>query len=236
MPNRGGTYTQNCYGLLYEQRVTISDGPDKDTGIHAENGSWLNFVNEAQLIGPYGDRDPNKSGMETLPVPPALAVLPDQDPSRLLAKQVSVPHGNSLLAIGRYTEIEGKPTIPDISALPIGANQAVLDRYATEEDRNPNSVLRKTLDDTPEVEKTVIITVSTYNGGHIGNIPFEAGHANVALFETTFWIEYLENKKGHKEQPLQLQYSQTININFPTVGGGITFPHVTVNTLHKTSS
>lgn len=233
VPNRGGRFTQNCYGLLYEQRVAISDGPAAGKGIHAENGSWLNLVIEKQLVGPYGSGDPDQAGKEHLPVPPAPEFLPGQDKSRVIAKQVSVPHGNSLLALGTYEHIRGAPKIPDVSALPTGASQHIIDSYVTEEDRNPNAVLRKTLEnDSHEIEKTVVMSVSTYNGGHIGNIPFMEAHANVVSFETTFWIEYFKSS-GDGDGEIQLQYSQTINMTFPGVGGGIIFPHVTVNTLRR---
>lgn len=232
VPNRGGTFAQHCYALLYEQRVTISDGPNKDVGVHAENGTWLRLVTEPQFVGPYGDLDPNKSGTAVLAVPPApsTGLIPGQSPSREIAKQVSVPHGNSLLAIGRVTEINGKPDIPKASTLPIGAPPAVLERYYTSgltEDLDPNTVLRAKLQATQKVDRTVAISVSTANGGQIGNIPFMKVHANVSLFETTLWLEYLAD--GSK----QLQYSQTINMQFPEVGGGVTFPHITANTLKK---
>ena len=246
VPNRGGRFTQNAYGLLYEQRVTIADGPDKGSGIHAENGTWLNFINEPQLVGPYGDPDPdNPPNTITLDGPhsPPRSLsdadkkkrIPKTDPSRMIAKQVSVPHGNSLLALGTCRVIKGRPTIPVISALPVGATMEVLKKYypagsATNDDAknpniNPNWLLQQTLDKTKKIDTTVILSVSTYNGGNIGNIPFEQGHANVSLFETTFWIEFLGKKV------LQVQYSQTINIEFPAVAGRIVFPHMTVNTL-----
>jgi hypothetical protein len=232
VPNRGGTFAQHCYALLYEQRVTISDGPNKDIGVHAENGTWLHLVTEPQFVGPYGDLDPSKTGTAVLGVPPAppKALIPEQDSSRQIAKQVSVPHGNSLLAIGRVTEIEGKPNIPQASALPIGASPGVLEAYyaaGLDEDLDPNVVLRRRLDATPAVNHTIMISVSTKNGGQIGNVPFMESHANVSLFETIFWLEYLPGGG------IQLQYSQTINIQFPSASGGVTFPHITANTLKK---
>jgi hypothetical protein len=37
-PNRGGTGTQVCNTLFYEQRVYFADGPAKNSLVHAENG------------------------------------------------------------------------------------------------------------------------------------------------------------------------------------------------------
>lgn len=41
----------------------------------------------------------------------------------------------------------------------------------------------------------------------------------------TFWLETLQGQTA----PTQLQYTQTVLLNF----AGISWPHVTVGTLHK---
>lgn len=39
-----------------------------------------------------------------------------------IARLATIPHGNAATAIGKFTEFEGAPTIPDLSALPEGAS------------------------------------------------------------------------------------------------------------------
>lgn len=231
VPNRGGTYEQDCFTLLYEQRVFFADGPAKGKLVHAENGSWLHLVTGPQTLGPYGPG--------VLPSPPAPDPIPPQDPATNIVKQVSVPHGNSLLATGSFYVRDGAPEIPNVSALPVGADPAVLALYGKDQpdnlNINPNHVLQQALHHTPPhnpIRKTTTLQVSSKSiGSSVGNIPFIVNHANVSLFETSFWIE--ERRDGS----LQLQYSQKIDLEFPAVQGrGIVFPHVTANTMYKAAS
>lgn len=119
-PNRGGTYTQTAHAIFYEQQVRFSEGPDQGQIIHIENGAWLHLASQAQQIGPYTD-GPAIPGGQVLEQPPHLTV----------AKQISVPHGNSVLALGNVdlndrarfdqdltgltpnTVFVGEPDIPD---------------------------------------------------------------------------------------------------------------------------
>ncbi|MGH3170501.1 MAG: heme-binding protein, partial [Trebonia sp.] len=88
-PNRGGTYTQAANALFYEQQVRFAEGPDQGKVVHIENGAWLHLGSQAQDTGPY-NQDPAPPGAQVLPQPPSMTI----------AKQVSVPHGNSILALG----------------------------------------------------------------------------------------------------------------------------------------
>ena len=61
--------------------------------------------------------------------------------------------------------------------------------------------------------------------GAIGNIPFLVPNADVADVSATFWLERVKNPTGAFF--LQLQYSQSVLLNFNT----LSWPHVTVATL-----
>ena len=116
VPNRGGNYQQDGYVLFYEQRVFFGEGAAPEAVnnlVHAENGSWSHLKTLKQKQGPYGI-----DGF--LPSPPAPDPIPSQDPTRNIVKQVSVPHGNSILAVGTFEEFDGAPTIPNVSTLPTG--------------------------------------------------------------------------------------------------------------------
>ncbi len=91
--NRGGAGAQVSNALLYEQRVYVADGPAKDTIVHFENGIWGYLSPAAQLVGPYGDDDGDAIGTETF------GTAPPPEPNNIF-KQISVPHGNSVLATG----------------------------------------------------------------------------------------------------------------------------------------
>ncbi|HTZ62864.1 MAG TPA: heme-binding protein [Solirubrobacteraceae bacterium] len=118
-PNRGGTYTQFAHAVFYEQQVRFAEGPQNGKIVHVENGAWLHLGSEEQNLGPYGEGKIDDG--QVLRQPPYLTV----------AKQIAVPHGNSVLALGNIdlndgdqfdsdakgltanTVLEGAPVIPD---------------------------------------------------------------------------------------------------------------------------
>lgn len=118
-PNRGGKVSQNVRALFYEQQVRFAEGPDVNKGVHVENGAWLWLPRFVQQLGPY---PPN---IDKEPVQDDL----DQPDDVAIAKQISVPHGNSILALGsfdtlcevdskgacteRRSKIPGSPVISD---------------------------------------------------------------------------------------------------------------------------
>jgi hypothetical protein len=71
-------------------------------------------------------------------------------------------------------------------------------------------------------------------GGGIENIPFLQTNADAATMFATFWIEEI----SAPTEFLQLQYVQTVFLNFPVLGANpvvnLTWPHVSVATLQKT--
>jgi hypothetical protein len=70
-------------------------------------------------------------------------------------------------------------------------------------------------------------------GGGIENIPFLQTNADAATTFATFWIEEISAPTKF----LQLQYVQTVFLNFPALGGSgsnLSWPHVSVATLQKT--
>ena len=123
--NRGGSVDQDARVLFYEQQVRFAEGPQgprpsSPTGdvVHVENGAWLYLPRYVQSVGPY----PNGP---TFGPPDKLPATADQQPRDMaIAKQISIPHGNSILALGSFTMspdgnpfgdpfIAGSPMIPD---------------------------------------------------------------------------------------------------------------------------
>jgi hypothetical protein len=80
----------------------------------------------------------------------------------------------------------------------------------------------------------------TFNGGGGGieNIPFLKTNADAATVFATFWIEKIQGSAPDSDF-FQLQYVQTVFLNFPLIIPGkppvpLTWPHVSVATLRKT--
>lgn len=231
-PNRGGMYQQNCAVLFYDQRVFIGEGPGQNTLVHAENGSWLYLTMHLQGVGAFPQPTPPATPVAPPPVPP-------QDPNLNVVKQVSVPHGNSILSTGSYQMISGAPTIGDVSTLPIGAGvtPSFYTPYGSTGPSdpnnhsnltvNPNFVLQQAIQGQ-NIAETIIFTVSTHNpGGSVTNIDFETKRAHVQSYSMTIWLERLEGEKTFN----QLQYTQTIELTL--MQNNVRFIHIDANTLTR---
>ena len=75
-------------------------------------------------------------------------------------------------------------------------------------------------------------------GGTVGNIPFLKTNADAATIYAQFWIEKIKGPTPDADF-LQLQYVQTVFLNFPVIKPGapavpLSWPHVSVATLQKT--
>lgn len=246
-PNRSGHGTQTSHALTYEQRVYIADGPAKDNLVHFENGIWGFLKPSAQLLGPYGDGNGPFVGMQRFgTAPPA--------PQYNIFKQLSVPHGNSILACGNVAidaknnaiPTQGSPTIdPPPQVLPVGVETQIYYPPATVQNLtpayalNPNLPLNEALETpgSPPVQRYIRLDVSSaLGGGAISNIDFEQVVSKVTQYQATYWLE--DTGSGRFDQ---LQYSQTIMLRIPVLKPGskmptiVYFPHITSNTLTKVS-
>lgn len=193
-PNRGGAIQQDCAALTYEQRVYFGEGPTANGLVHFENGLLINTTFAKQGTGAYGPAGTPGSA-------PAPA-----DYRYPIVKQVSVPHGNSIVAVGTVETFSGAPTItaPKLTTPPFdqpgipNPNQALIDRNAN-----------LTQEGATFGDDGIVLQVSTRNGPGAGvkNIAFEQGHASVTGYEMTLWL--VSVTKGQQTMP-QLQYTQTI--------------------------
>jgi hypothetical protein len=103
---------------------------------------------------------------------------------------------------------------------------------------NPNSVLQTAIAGQVITETTILKISSKLGvepapnaGGGTDNIAFLTGTAGpnavAAEIDATFWIETVKEPSGHIFH--QLQYSQTVLLNFNT----LSWPHVSVATLRR---
>lgn len=234
-PNRGGTYLQNCYALFYDQKVFFAEGPGIGTIVHEENGSWLSLVTAQQGIGPY-----NKSGLEPGPVVPQPADI-------TIAKQISVPHGNSVLALGSYQQASGAPVIADAASIfptPDGLNTSpyteTLDQSDNYQNPQPNFTLNTNL---PLQQAVAAIEPNNYihmnvttkqlksGKGQVTNIPFEQRRAKVTDYTADYWL--LSTDEGNTFK--YLAYTQHIILELAIGKAKYSFPHNTSNTVTKAS-
>jgi hypothetical protein len=224
IPNRGLLQPDiNMFGLTYLQQ--ISDANLK-AGLHIEPGLWAAVPKTT---------NPN--------VPPTVVRL------------ASIPHGTTIVAQGTATPANAGPSIPNIGIKPFtigqpnstidfpeqtltnhtnfrtsgagltGVTQAMVD--------NPNTVLHSAIAGQHFAHTTTLhvsTTDSPVPGGGTANTAFLKGGAQgpnavAATVTATFWLETLQGQSA----PTQLQYSQTVLLNF----NGLSWPHITVGTLHQ---
>lgn len=207
-PNRGGSITQNARAIFYDQQVRFTD-PAAHRGqvVHVENGAWLAMSKVQQEDGPY-------------PPGPEIPVGPgQQQPGDVrIAKQIAVPHGNAILALGSYevaggsAVIEGHPVIPDadppyprghvgdaacahadlaeVSVLPYSAHSPQTNPYP-DFTLQPNAPLQAGLGNI-RARHYMHWSVTTFprvdGRGAVTNIPFEERRADVSAYHADYWL------------------------------------------------
>lgn len=232
-PNRGNDSLQVPTALFYSQQVYFAEGPGTGEIVHVENGAWLNLRTAQKLVGPY-------------PPPPGSEIHLDepnqQPPNITIAKQMSVPHGNSILALGSFTApINGAPTIPDAASVlptPPGLDVGTYSEQLDDPDDYQNPQPELTLNPNLPLQQAVDLVqpnsyiqwgVSTGNQGQTMNIPFEKRAANVSAYSAMYW---LLSTDGGASYPY-LAYTQNITMVFTIDGVHYEFPHVTSNVVTK---
>lgn len=251
-PNRGGHFLQNSTVLFYDQRVTFAEGPSGPkevngetvrTIVHEENGAWLSLAVQGQLSGPYFEG------------PPIGGDIPTQPERMNTCKQMSVPHGNSILALGSSTQAidyaKTPFTIPDFSApfpTPLnGAPELPTTPYTTRTDsdtyppgyQNPdpattanvNSAIQKSLAAlAPNIDQYIFAGVSTeVDSGIVTNIPFEDSLGRVTNYSAQYWLIKLKGEHTFNH----LLYTQSIPMTMVVKEHYYSFPHITCNTLTR---
>ncbi len=170
-----------------------------------------------------------------------------------VARLATIPHGDSVLALGTSSVHDGASCIFDINGLPTGVDQDIeknsyLAPYKHFKDNlfqglfnpvSPNDLLTAANKDVTIVKTTTLDVDSTRPAGGVVNIPFVVRQANATVVKSTFWIQELAEKDKYAKPKLRLQYSQLVMLDFfPRVDGLppgccpglIQWPHVSINT------
>jgi hypothetical protein len=226
--NRGILTDQHLVAMQYVQDVTqvaskdsigSLDTPDTPKGIapiHHEPGLFMH-------LGTPVSSDPSKATFD-------------------LARLATIPHGDSVLAMGSATAIGGDNPIPDFdapmlgdySSLPLGASPRDLSNpymkaYANFnispflgnvttigfpgfDPTNPKELLKLAIRGQKFKNVTAIVLDTQHNGG-IVNIPFVVEQANASEMRSVFWIEELFDSSAATPR-FQLQYLQRAVLEF----------------------
>jgi hypothetical protein len=234
-PNRGAADQQVPTALYYAQQVFFAEGPGKGNIVHTENGAWLNLQTAGKTVGPYGTPAGTNPVFDN----------PNKQPSTLtIAKQMSIPHGNSILALGTFDGPSSSATVPNAAPIfPSGTPALNTTQYTTElsddsDYQNPNPAYTQNVN-APIQEAYSLIApnqvihwhVTTSNQGNTMDIPFEQRVANVFEYSADYWL--LSNDGGSTYP--HLIYSQNISMKMSINGVMYTFPHITSNCLTKQS-
>lgn len=178
-----------------------------------------------------------------------------------IGRLATIPHGDSVLALGRSDVSDGPPQIPEnVSGLPIGVNQDLGNPYlapykhfvdhpfkgVVEDEEfdgfsvlDTSELLRAANADVEIVKTTKLEFDSTIETGGIVNIPFIVRQANAASMNSTFWIQELAETDEYGKSKLRLQYLQVVMLDFfrrsDGLPGDIRWPHISINTMEKVS-
>jgi len=225
IPNRGLLQPDmNMFGLTYMNQISDAN---LGAGLHVEPGIWA-----------------------------AVPATLDPKVQPTVVRLASIPHGTVALLQGTAATANGAPNIAikGIKPFAIGApplqtidfpeqtltnhtnfrtSGAGLTGITQTMVNNPNSVLTAAIAGQ-HFTSTTTLHVTTIDlpvpGGGTANTAFLKGgadgpNASAVSATATFWLETLQGQSA----PTQLQYTQTVLMNF----AGISWPHVTVGTLHK---
>jgi hypothetical protein len=161
-----------------------------------------------------------------------------------VARLASIPHGNSVLALGTSRICDGMPEIPPISGLALGRFEDVrTPGYDFRSDpylkpykhyiKHPfkgdkgneagfpgfspadmNEILRYDNRHANIVRTTTLTVDSTRKDAGISNAPFAAREAEPVSMKSTFWIQELAETDEQGNPRLRLQYSQVVMLHF----------------------
>jgi hypothetical protein len=261
IPNRGNAQNDiELFGLTYLQKIS-----DAVTGgaLHIEPGIWVTIpsTTEPQENASVARMATIPHGNALLAEGKAISVNPVGSGPTLGSFQIKAvntapfPLGGTMPAGGTqggFPEYDLSNTTPAAtnSRTPFGDTPptplpAAIDGVPMQTVINdPTRLLQQALQGQ-FIEEMVVLEIATAatgsapvanGGGGIENIPFLQTNANAALMFATFWIEKIKHPAHHF---MQLQYVQTVLLNFPLLPTGkppvpFSWPHVSVATLRKT--
>lgn len=168
-----------------------------------------------------------------------------------IARLGTIPHGDSVLALGTGVVTDGAVSIPDIEGLPdVGVPLPIESGYLAPYKHYKDNPFEGVFDPTTpnsliqlgsqqgNVKRTTTLEVSTtVETAGISNIPFIVKQANAVEMNSTFWIQEMEPETAGAESKLRIIYSQVVMLDFfeKFDGSGelIRWPHVSINMMER---
>jgi len=261
IPNRGnGVPDIDLFGLTYLQKISdaVTHG-----ALHIEPGIWVNVPDPALPAGqqnvvrmatiPHGNALlAQGTAIKVTPAGGTFAIAPVN--TAPFPQGGAMPAGGTVSAFPEYNltvpESAANPRTPLGDAPPVPL-PAAIDGIAMQTVINdPTRLLQEAIKGQNILEMVVINIATEPNptgtkpvpdgGGGIENIPFLVTNADTAKVFATFWIERIAHPV---HDFMQLQYVQTVILNFPILKpkspappgpAPFSWPHVSVATLQKT--
>ena len=280
LPFAGGAFNYRVLMNQYDEelRFTLVDkgvpnrgiGVDPTTGQPVERDQLVVTLDYEQKISQVAAADfpeSGKAGNAGLAIhhEPGLwlHMLNEQTNGIDIGRLATIPHGNSVLALGRSAVAEGAPQIPStVSALPIGVssdleNNPYLEPYKHFVDQpfkgvvtdpgfpgflpTDTSALLAAANSGVAIKRTTTLHVdSELETGGVVNIPFIERQADAASMNSTFWLQELEELDENGKPKLRLQYLQVVMLDFfprrDGLPGLIGWPHISINTMERVSA
>lgn len=166
-----------------------------------------------------------------------------------IARLSTIPHGDSMLALGSTRVIDGPPSIPAVNGLVEGGPDDLEHPYMSPykhfvdnpfegfDPLHPHTVLEKANENVDIVRTTELSVDTRISTGGISNLPFIKSQANATYLQSWFWIQELADTDQHGQPKMRLQYLQVVNLDFfPRPDGSgllLGWPHISINTLVK---
>jgi hypothetical protein len=263
-------YNETLKFALIDERVpnrgvpTEEFPPDPELPENEESDQFITTLDYEQTVRQVASSDFPVSGLaggEGLPIhhEPGLFLnmLNKKNKELDIARLATVPHGDSVLALGKSEVILGAPEIPVANGLPLRISQDLsipyLEPYKVFVENpfkgnvdfdgfpgfNPldANVLLRLANQGVSIKRTTILPFdTTLKTGGIVNIPFIVRQANAAEMQATFWIQELDELDIDGNPVLRLQYTQNVLLDFFKAPGSeelIRWPHISINTLTK---
>ncbi len=209
-------YQQKISQVAVEDRPPSSVAGGPGLGIHHEPGLWL-YMRDLRSDDVEGTID--------------------------VARLASIPHGNSVLALGHSARHDGMPDIPPLNGLPFGRFEELsspgydfhTDPYLEPYDHyihhpfmgnvavpgfpgfhpaDMNEILRFA-NQGVDIKKTTTLTVdTTRRDAGVVNAPFTKREAEPVSMKSTFWIQELNETDEYGRPRFRLQYSQVVMLHF----------------------
>lgn len=233
VPNRG--ITEDSPANVADQKIAALDYEQMIAQIAARDIS--------EGIDENGDKLAGGPGLPIHHEPGFFLHMRDQRTDGLdISRLATIPHGNSVTALGKSKQFSGPPNIEELSGFPEGVADNIADAVEGAADpksylfpyreftKNPfkgvlgdgfpgfspanaNSLLNLGLPSNVKTTTELPLDTTILSGG-ISNIPFVVKQADAAEMRATFWIMELDEVDSKGRPRLVLAYSQFIFLDF----------------------